>query len=57
MWMVLRKNLRPSVRAFRRDNTHMSRPGEHRHLEALPTIMSGLQLYFDRSLGANLLYR
>ena len=23
----------------------------------LPTIMSGLQLYFDRSLGANLLYR
>ncbi|KAF8521138.1 MRG-domain-containing protein [Gautieria morchelliformis] len=27
------------------------------HTEALPTIISGLQLYFDRSLGANLLYR
>lgn len=23
----------------------------------LPTIVSGLQVYFDRSLGANLLYR
>lgn len=23
----------------------------------LPTIISGLQVYFDRSLGANLLYR
>lgn len=27
------------------------------HIEALPTIIAGLQLYFDRSLGANLLYR
>ena len=23
----------------------------------LPTVISGLQVYFDRSLGANLLYR
>ena len=23
----------------------------------LPTVLAGLQLYFDRSLGANLLYR
>jgi len=27
------------------------------HPEAVPTIIAGLQLYFDRSLGANLLYR
>ncbi|GJJ14293.1 hypothetical protein Clacol_008557 [Clathrus columnatus] len=27
------------------------------HTEAVPTIIAGLQLYFDRSLGANLLYR
>ncbi|KAF8582395.1 MRG-domain-containing protein [Ramaria rubella] len=27
------------------------------HVEAVPTIIAGLQLYFDRSLGANLLYR
>jgi mortality factor 4-like protein 1 len=29
----------------------------HQPAVVLPTIISGLQVYFDRSLGANLLYR
>jgi mortality factor 4-like protein 1 len=28
-----------------------------RHPQVLPHIISGLQTYFDRALGANLLYR
>jgi len=38
--------------------THISFPNSLREPKlVLPTIVSGLTCYFDRSLGANLLYR
>ncbi|KIK91556.1 hypothetical protein PAXRUDRAFT_830744 [Paxillus rubicundulus Ve08.2h10] len=51
----------PVVEILREFKEHITKMGKQTNLRdpdlVLPTIISGLTVYFDRSLGANLLYR